>query len=137
MCFKCINPLSSDAKDEHHHHPHLKGLSEEGPLLHHGPLDALQAQLHLLAGGRLHVQKEVQQGADQPGRLGLADGDQERPHKLQQPAELWRTRPEKSSQVGSSSSHFHYPMRVTLPPIQTAAVSIMEDRSQFIRSTWG
>ena len=68
---------------------HLKCLSEEGPLLCLGPLNTFQTQLNLLSGCCLHVQEEVQQRADQAGSLGLADGDQERPHKLQQTTELW------------------------------------------------
>lgn len=53
---------------------HLQCLSEEGPLLHFCPLDALQTELHLLTRGSLHVQEEIQQRANQPGRLGLRDG---------------------------------------------------------------
>lgn len=72
---------------------HLQCLSEEGPLLHFCPLNALQTELHLLTRGSLHVQEEVQQRADQPGRLGLGDGVQEGPDIFQQAPELckdWR-----------------------------------------------
>lgn len=68
--------------------PHLQGLSEECSLLSLGPLNALQTQLHLLACSCLHVQKQVQQRAYQPRRLGLADGIQERPNILQETAQL-------------------------------------------------
>lgn len=68
---------------------YLQSLPEEGPLLHLGPLNAFQTQIHLLACGCLHVQEEVQQGADQPGCLSLTDGDEEWPHKLQQTPQLW------------------------------------------------
>lgn len=64
--------------------PHLQGLSKEGSFLRFGPLDAFKTQLHLLPRGCLHVKKQVQQRADQACGLGLADGDQERTHKLQQ-----------------------------------------------------
>lgn len=67
---------------------YLQGLSEEGPLLSLSPFNALQAKLHFLPRGGLHVQEEVQKGADQSGSLGLADGDEKRPHKLQQPTQL-------------------------------------------------
>ena len=68
---------------------HLQGLPQELPLLRLGPLDALETELHLLAGGRLHVQEEVQQTAHQPRSLGLGDGVEEGPHILQQTPELW------------------------------------------------
>lgn len=61
---------------------HLQCLSEEGPLLCLGPLYTLQTQLDLLACSSLHVQEEVQQGADQPGGLGLGDGVEKRPYIL-------------------------------------------------------
>lgn len=67
---------------------HLQRLSEESPLLHFCPLDALQTELHLLTRGSLHVQEEVQQRANQPGRLGLGDGVQEGPDILQQAPKL-------------------------------------------------
>lgn len=67
---------------------HLQSLSEEGPLLSLGPLYALQTELHLLTCGGLHVQEQVQQGADQPGRLRLGDGVEEGPHIFQQTAQL-------------------------------------------------
>lgn len=67
---------------------HLKRLSEKGPLLHFGPLDALKTELHLLACGSLHVQEEVQQRANQPSCLGLRDGVQEGADILQQAPEL-------------------------------------------------
>lgn len=69
---------------------HLKRLSEEGPLLHFCPLDALQTELHLLTCGSLHVQEEVQQRANQPSCLGLGDGVQEGADILQQAPELWK-----------------------------------------------
>ena len=68
--------------------PHLQCLSEEGPLLSLGPLYALQAQLHLLTRGGLHVQEQVQQGADQPGCLGLGDGVEEGADIFQQTSQL-------------------------------------------------
>ncbi|TNN36167.1 hypothetical protein EYF80_053671 [Liparis tanakae] len=58
--------------------------SSEGSLLGLGPIDAFKTQLNLLARRCLHVKKQVQQRTDQPGRLGLADRNQKRPHKLQQ-----------------------------------------------------
>lgn len=68
----------------------LQCLSEEGPFLRLGPLDALQTEVDLLARGGLHVQEEVQQGADQPCGLGLGDGVEEGAHILQQTPQLWK-----------------------------------------------
>lgn len=70
--------------------PHLQSLSEEGSLLSLGPLNAFKTQLNFLPCCCLHVEKEVQQRANQPGRLGLADGNQERPHKFQQTPQFCR-----------------------------------------------
>lgn len=83
----------------------------------------LEQQPHLLSRGCLHVQEEVEQGADQARGLGLADGVQEGPHVLQESSQLcknhttWNATPQPRAAPSWSSHTSHAPAGFVPPNI--------------------